>query len=157
MSRTELKSPSAITEAEAVQLCQGILEVMKRLELLLAEETDRVRSHAYDALPELHNDKARLSKAYMEFMSALRSQLPFVSEVAPDMVDRIRGRHDTLQIIIRDNLTAIGAAKAVSENLLHTIAEEVQKKRQPVTAYTASGATYQTTRINPAIAVNERF
>lgn len=146
-----------ISEAEVVSLCNGLIEVMKRLELLLADETDRVRNHAYDALEAIHSDKARLSKAYIDLMAVLREHLDAVKDYAPDMIENIRARHDMLQIIIRDNLTAIGAAKAVSESLLNTIADEVQKQRQPVTAYTAQGSTQVSRRHNPALAINERF
>jgi len=116
-----------------------------------------VRSHKYDDLQGLHETKARLSKAYTEFMAALRDNLDEVKSVAPDLVERIRGRHDTLQIIIRDNMTVISAARAVSESLLGSIADEVQKKRQPITAYGSNGATQMPRRENLSMAVNGRY
>ena len=146
-----------IAKDDVLILCTDLIDVMRNLEILLAEETDLVKNHAYDKLPELHKDKARLSKAYMEFMAAIRDNLELVKDVAPDLVERIRSRHDRMQMIIRENMTAIAAAKAVSESLIGTISDEVQKQRQPVTSYSSRGATNQPKRQNMALAVNGRY
>lgn len=150
--------PGAITDAaEARDLCQRLAETMTRLQEIMTEETACVRQHGFTRLEELHAEKTRLSKSYMQDFALFRANANSLAELAGEMMPRLRQAHDSLQQATRDNLTAIAAARAVSEGLLQTIADEVQKKRQPVTAYTATGATASSRRHNPAIAVNGKY
>lgn len=123
---------------EAEQLISEIQETMTALLAVLTAETKLVRATKLREAARLADDKARLVSAYADATATMRANADTLRQMVPDRVARLRQRHEAFREDLRLNMAVLSTAKAVSENLLRDVAQEMAAKDAP-TGYAANG------------------
>ena len=132
-------SPAPIaTAAEAEQLIVHFFEVMDSLLRVVQQETELVRAGRLAQASQLAPAKADLTRLYIAATLRLRASKRQLSQLIPDRLAALRGRHDTFRALLQINLTVLATAHAVSEGIVRGVSGELARKSAPST-YGASG------------------
>lgn len=122
------REPVRIETAEAAEaLCNRLMESTADLLSLLDRETALLQRGRPHEIVALQAHKKALSAALVQDMESLRNDAPFVRMAAPGRVDAIREQHASLQKALTENQDALSAMKAISEQLLRTIASKASR------------------------------
>ena len=125
---------------------RALVEVMNKETMLL-----RAARHAEAAT--LTADKTRLAQDYVSYSRAVQRQLERLKAEAPDDVGMLRAGHDQLATQIAENLKVIAVARAVTEDLLTDVAQQLARAARPKT-YGAAGELNAPARVTGGLAVN---
>ncbi len=87
---------------------------------------------------QLEAEKSALSARYLADVTRVKASLPYLSQHAPELIDRLQERHQSFQAILQINLTVLATVHAVSETIVRGVAAELARKSSPQT-YGASG------------------
>lgn len=108
----------------------------------LRRETAALRNGAYtDGLAD-HETKSELVFAYRDALANLQEHKDALSRFVPVKLEELRKLNTAFQAELQINLAAVSTAKAVSEQLLSRLADQVQARQRPKT-YGASGTISQ--------------
>lgn len=122
----------------ASQFAEQLHGLMVALTSHLHRETKALRSGNYtDGLSD-HETKADLVFAYRDALANLQQHKDVLSRFVPVKLDELRKLNAAFQAELQVNLAAVSTAKAVSEQLLTRLADQVQARQRPKT-YGASG------------------
>lgn len=132
---TPLASPN-----EAEQLIDRVSKTVTALQSVLEEETDLLRQGRLIEAAQIERTKAELAGAYLTDTGRIKSNLAFFKKTAPELLARMRERHEKLQGLLQNNLTVLATAHAVSESVIRGVTAEVARKTAPQ-VYGASGRT----------------
>lgn len=104
----------------------------------LHRETKALRAGAYTEGLADHETKAELVFAYRDALANLQNHKDVLSRFVPVKLEELRKLNTAFQAELQVNLAAVSTAKAVSEQLLTRLADQVQARQRPKT-YGASG------------------
>ncbi len=140
---------------QAEDLCTRILQTSAELICELERETELLRKGETQQIASLAARKTSLSTTLMRDMTVLNANAKYISTVVPDQIEVLRDQHAQFRRSLQINQDALGAVKAISENLLRTISQAAGTTRQGPETYgqTASMASTATSRPT-AISVN---
>lgn len=127
-----------VTRADAEQVCERIVETMKKLQALILEETRLFKTGKIAAASELALAKSELARQYSSDMRFAKDNQALLSKLVPVQVDAIRRLHETFRGELQVNLAVIATAKAVSEDLVRGVSNVISKAERPQT-YGAQG------------------
>lgn len=131
-------SAPVATPTEAEILINHLFDVMDALLGTVEEETELVRAGRLAEAAALEPAKAELARLYIADTSRLRASQSYLAQTVPEMLDRLRRRHDQFRAILQINLTVLATAHAVSESIMRGVSNELARKATPQ-AYGASG------------------
>ncbi len=83
--------------------------------------------------------KTELGQAYIRHLQAAKSNVVALKRHAPDRLQDFRQSQVEFERVLERNQAVIATAKAVSESLVKGVAEELERRRRPV-SYTSTGA-----------------
>ena len=116
---------------EADRLIASVLGTMGELEKVLANETAHVRvGRIREGLAE-EARKSELASAYMRGLEVVKGNAIALARFAPDALERLKTAHAAFSQVIEANQTVLATARAVSENLLKSVADEVGRLSAP--------------------------
>jgi hypothetical protein len=116
---------------EADRLITSVLGTMVELEKVLANETAHVRvGRIREGLAE-EARKSELAGAYMRGLEVVKANAIALARFAPDALERLKTAHAAFSEVIETNQTVLATARAVSENLLKSVADEVSRQATP--------------------------
>jgi len=144
-----------ITNAnEAEKALASLEKTMDQLEQAVTEETARVRAGRLRDAMSLGGTKTECARLYATESEHVKAARNAIAQLAPEALDRLRRRHDTLQNLLRTNLTVLATAHAVSEGIIRGVSGELARKQAPST-YGASGrAQPPSSKASPPLAVS---
>ena len=153
---SERPSPQRIeTAEEALSLCDRLLEVTADLVSVLERETGLLRKAKVQDLSALHVRKQSLSVALHRDIGLLRDNSEFIKMAANEKIQDLKAQQVHFHKSLAANQNALTAVKAVSEQLLQTIASKVHKPRRGPEVYGRdAGVTAGDNRHSAAIAVD---
>ena len=132
--RLEQQAPAAariLGRDDAERLVAGVLATMADLEKLLANETAHVRvGRIREGLAE-EARKSELASAYMRGLEAVKANAIALARFAPEALDRLKAAHGAFGRIVETNQTVLATARAVSENLVKGVADEINRQSRP--------------------------
>ena len=142
MTNTAAKAaPQPIqSSAEAENLVRHLLAAMDALVATVEQETSLVRAGKLKEAVALEATKSELARLYTSDTAQVKANLPVLSRQVPELLARLRNRHETFNALLQINLTVLATAHAVSEGLIRGAAAEVTRKNAPQT-YGNSGRT----------------
>lgn len=108
----------------------------------LRRETAALREGAYTEGLADHETKSELVFAYRDALAHLQQHKDALSRFVPVKLEELRKLNTAFQAELQVNLAAVSTAKAVSEQLLTRLADQVQARQRPKT-YGASGMISQ--------------
>lgn len=123
---------------EAELLIQHMIDIMDALLGTVEEETELVRAGRLQQAAELEASKLELSRLYVADTAQIRASQPYLAQAVPQLLDRLRRRHDEFRAVLQINLTVLATAHAVSESIMRGVSDELARKATPQ-AYGATG------------------
>ena len=132
---------------EAGQMVDRIVETVERLNSIMQRETELIRAAKLKEAGNLVEDKATLAGLYQRELEAVRAAATVIGRLVPDRAEVLRNRLAGLQETLSVNLAVVGTARAVAEDMMRTVADEVTKRDQP----TVYGMQGQMTRSGPGM------
>ena len=134
MRRPEQQSPAAprvLGREDAERLVASVLATMGDLEKVLANETAHVRvGRIRDGLAE-EEKKSELASAYMRGLETVKANAIALARFAPEALDKLKAAHAGFGRAVETNQTVLATARAVSESLLKSAAEEMSRFSRP--------------------------
>ena len=124
---------------DAEALIRHMLDVMDALLDAVEEETELVRNGRLVDAAKLEPVKSELTQMYLSDTARIRASQGYLSSAAPDLLKKLRDRHDQFRALLQINLTVLATAHAVSESIMRGVSNELARKETPQ-AYGASGA-----------------
>ena len=132
------KQPPIASADEAARAVANLNTIMDRLVDTVERETARVRvGRLRDAL-EKDETKVELARAYAAESERVSAAKDLIAKNLPDLLDRLRKRHDAFRALLQTNLTVLATAHAVSEGIVRGVSGEMARKQAPST-YGATG------------------
>ena len=128
------------SKTEADRLLAELSETMDGMVSLLEAETKLVRASKLREAARLQPEKAKLARRYLDGMAALKANAGYLKETIPERVERLRQRHESFREKLQANLATLSTAKAVSEDLVRSVAVELGARDAPE-VYGADGRT----------------
>jgi hypothetical protein len=123
--------PRIVNREDAERLVAGVLATMIELEKVLENETSHVRvGRIREGLAE-EACKTELATCYIRGLEAVKANAIALARFAPAELDRLKSAHGRFARIIETNQTVLATARAVSENLVKGIAEEMNRLSRP--------------------------
>ena len=143
-------APSAMSAAD---LCNSLENSMEVLIELIEQECELVRAGKLDQAQAVHAAKAKCAQAYVEAHRLVKAQAERLHLEAPQAVAALNQRHQEFRSLLQLNMAALMAAKAVSEDLVRTVAETAGQAARPDT-YGAAGALASSSKLHRGLSVN---
>jgi hypothetical protein len=132
------KQPPISSADDAARAVANLHTIMDRLVDTVERETARVRvGRLRDAL-EKDETKVELARAYAAESERVSAAKDLIAKNLPDVLDRLRKRHDAFRALLQTNLTVLATAHAVSEGIVRGVSGEMARKQAPST-YGATG------------------
>ncbi len=140
---------------QAEDLCSRVLQTSAELIGVLERETELLRKGDTQEINGLIARKTSLSTAMMRDMTTLNANASYISKVVPGQIDTLKDQHAQFQRSLRINQDALGAVKAISENLLRTISNAAGSLKKGPDTYGQMGAMTTASGSRPAaVSVN---
>lgn len=129
---------SAPAPTDAAALVAHLTAVMDSIIGVVEQETELVRAGRLVEAAQLEPAKTALARQYIADTCCVKAIRASIAATAPDLLDKLRRRHDEFQALLQINLTVLATAHAVSEGIMRGVADELARKAAPQT-YGASG------------------
>jgi len=140
---------------QAEDLCNRVLQTSAELIGVLERETELLRSGDTQSINSLIARKTSLSTTMMKDMTTVNANASYISEVVPQQIELLKDQHAQFQRSLRVNQDALGAVKAISENLLRTISQAAGSTRSGPETYGRGAAMATNAEARPtAVSVN---
>ena len=140
---------------QAEDICTRVLQTTAELISVLERETEYLRKGDTQEFNSLIARKTSLSTYMMKDMTTLNANASYISRVVPEQIEILKDQHAQFQRSLRINHEALGAVKAISENLLRTISNAAGSTRTGPETYGQSAAMASAGAARPtALSVN---
>lgn len=143
------------TRDEAGRMVDRIVETVERLNDIMQRETELIRSAKLKEAGGLVEDKATLAGLYQRELEAVRAAASAIGRLVPDRAETLRHRLAGLQETLSVNLAVVGTARAVAEDMMRTVADEVSRQSRP-SVYGMQGQVAQARGGPAAISISRR-
>jgi hypothetical protein len=140
MTMPAVVSPAPTLNEDAGAVIARLVEAIARIEGLLQEETALVRAARLREAAVVAEHKAAAASVYERELVALRAVAGVILRTMPERAEDLRARLASLGETLAVNLAVVGTAKAVAEDMMRTVADEVGRRRAP-NGYGAHGRT----------------
>jgi hypothetical protein len=133
MSAEEIVLPRLKVQSreDAQRLVGDVTATMAALETVLEAETTHLRAgRLRDGLAGADR-KGELAGAYMRGLEACKANAIALARFAPDEVDTLKAAHTGFQRVVERNQVVLATARAVSEGLVRSLADEMGRAARP--------------------------
>lgn len=123
---------------EAQHAIANLERIMDSLLSTVEEETALVRGGRIKEATQLAPVKTELAGFYLCETERLKAGKSFMQRTLPEALATLRRRHETFQALLQVNLTVLATAHAVSEGIVRSVSDEINRTQVPQT-YGATG------------------
>lgn len=139
------------SRAEAEALAGAVLATLIGLDKALAAETALVRAgRIREGLAE-EARKSELAAAYLRELEAVKANAVALARFAPDAVGRLRSAHAEFTHTVEANRMVLATARAVSEGLIKSVSEEIDRAARPATYGPGAAAATRPVQAAPLV------
>lgn len=128
---------------DAERMLGSLAAAMAALQAALETEAGHIAAGRLRQGLAAEGRKAELSAAYLLSLQACKRDVVTLARFAPDRLQAFREAQAAFQASVEQNLAVVATARAVSEGLMRSLAEETRREGQPV-GYGARGAPERT-------------
>lgn len=144
-------APRVTGRAEAEALVGAVLATLATLEKALADETALVRAgRIREGLAE-EARKSELAAGYLRDLEAVKANAVALARFAPDTVGRLKEAHAGFTRTVEANRMVLATARAVSEGLIKSVSEELDRAARPATYGPSAGSPPGPARTAPLV------
>ena len=123
---------------EAQHAIANLERIMDGLLATVEEETALVRGGQIREAARLEGAKSELTSFYLAETERLKASKSFMQRNLPDALASLRQRHESFHALLQINLTVLATAHAVSEGIVRSVSDEINRTQVPQT-YGATG------------------
>jgi hypothetical protein len=123
---------------EAQHAIANLERVMESLLATVEEETALVRGGKIKEAAQLGATKSELAGYYLAGTERLKASKSLMQQSLPDALAALRRRHESFHALLQINLTVLATAHAVSEGIVRSVSDEINRAQVPQT-YGATG------------------
>ena len=128
---TEGQLPRVTDRAGAAALVAAVMASLDALEALLARESGHVRvGRLREGLAETER-KTSLASAYLQGLEAIKANAIALARFAPEGIAALKAAHARFTQAVETNQAVLATARTVSEGLVKTLADEMNRARTP--------------------------
>lgn len=128
---TETQALRISDRAGAQSLVSGVLASLEALEAVLARESGHIRvGRLREGLAETER-KTGLSAAYLQGLEAIKANAIALARFAPEGIAALKAAHARFTQGVETNQAVLATARTVSEGLVKTLADEMNRARTP--------------------------
>lgn len=127
----------------------ALIGVTQRLSDLMTAEITALRAMRPKDMRPLQDEKAKLTSRYDADLRLFSEHSDDMIKVDPALVEELKQSTATLRTILVHNKLALAAARSVNEALVHTIAKEIARQRNPAESYGDHGQVVAPTVARP--------
>ena len=118
----------------------GLVEIAARMVELMDRETALLGAMKIRDANALHDEKARLARAFEDRARALKGDAALVATLTAELKGELQDAIKRFDAAAKANATAIRAARDANEHLLQAIVDAVSAKQTANQGYGATGA-----------------
>ena len=123
---------------EARHAIANLERIMDSLLATVEQETALVRGGHIGEAAKLEGAKSELTGFYLAETERLKASKSFMQQNLPDALASLRKRHESFHALLQINLTVLATAHAVSEGIVRSVSDEINRTQVPQT-YGATG------------------
>jgi hypothetical protein len=116
----------------AQELLVGAMSAIQTLKVVLEHETRLMKLGRVRQALELTEQKEAASKLYMITLERVKANMLALKRFASDRLVQLKKCHVEFQSILEENKMILVTTKAVTEDLIRSVAQETQSKKQLV-------------------------
>lgn len=127
----ETQTPRIADRAGAQALVTGVLASLEALEAVLARESDHIRvGRMREGLADMDR-KSALAAAYFQGLEAIKANAIVLARFAPEDIEKLKAAHLRFAQALETNQAVLATARGVSEGLVKTLVDEIDRARTP--------------------------
>jgi hypothetical protein len=134
----QARSAPISSVGEAQNAIANLERIMENLLTTVEEETALVRGGRIKEAAQLGTMKSELAGYYLAETERLKASKGFMQQSLPDALASLRRRHESFHALLQINLTVLATAHAVSEGIVRSVSDEINRAQVPQT-YSATG------------------
>ncbi len=139
---------------EAEHAIANLERIMDSLLATVEEETALVRGGKVNEAAKLGSAKSELAGVYLPETERLKASKNFVQHNIPDALAALRRKHESFHALLQINLTVLATAHAVSEGIVRSVSDEINRTQVPQTYGATGRATVAMPRNRQPIALS---
>jgi hypothetical protein len=139
---------------EAQHAIANLERIMDSLLSTVEEETALVRGGRIKEATHLAPVKTELAGFYLSETERLKAGKNFMQRTLPDALATLRRRHEAFQALLQVNLTVLATAHAVSEGIVRSVSDEINRTQVPQTYGSTGRATVAKPKNRQPIAIS---
>jgi hypothetical protein len=139
---------------EAQHAIAHLERIMDSLLATVEEETTLVRSGQVNEAAKLESAKSELAGFYLAETERLKASKGFIQQNLPGALAALRQRHESFHALLQINLTVLATAHAVSEGIVRSVSDEINRTQVPQTYGATGRATAAKPRNRQPIAIS---
>ena len=120
------------------EVCAQADTALRELVDIMNEETTLLRRGKLDEAGEVAAKKAEVAQTYVGLARAIQANVEDLRESAPQLLEKLQNGHAALATQMAENLRVLATAKALSEDILNSVASHMGQTGQTA-AYGATG------------------
>ena len=117
---------------------------------MIERETALLKARQPLDIADLQPDKARLANAYAKLIETAAQSALMLDRVPAARISSLKDAMTTLGERLAENAASLEAAKKVSEELIHEVAEQAATQKPQATVYGASASIVRPADRSPA-------
>ena len=127
----DVTAPRVSDRAGANALVADVMASLHALEAVLARESDHIRvGRLREGLAETER-KTALAAAYLQGLEAIKANAIALARFAPEGIAALKAAHAGFTQDVETNQAVLATARTVSEGLVKTLADEMNRARMP--------------------------
>ncbi|HVV80471.1 MAG TPA: hypothetical protein VHD59_12790 [Pseudolabrys sp.] len=138
MTAQQARSAPIASVGEAQHAIANLERIMESLLTTVEEETALVRGGRIKEAAQLGTTKSELAGYYLAETERLKASKGFMQQSLPEALASLRRRHESFHALLQINLTVLATAHAVSEGIVRSVSDEINRAQVPQT-YGATG------------------
>jgi hypothetical protein len=139
---------------EAQHAIANLERVMESLLATVEEETALVRGGKIKEAAQLGATKSELAGYYLAETERLKASKSLMQQSLPDALAALRRRHESFHALLQINLTVLATAHAVSEGIVRSVSDEINRAQVPQTYGATGRANLPPLKSSPPLALS---
>ena len=131
MADRTVARPACGSREDAERFVAAFAGTMTRLEGVLAEETAHLAAGRIREGLAREAEKSELAAGYLQGLEHAKANAVALARFAPAAVAALRGAHERFRAAVVANQAVVATARAVSEGLVKSVADEVARQARP--------------------------
>ena len=141
MMQDSATNSTADASVDAGERVAQILAVVERLAEIIAAENAHLQQREPSLLSETEAEKGRLAAVYRRQLQEIAADPTWLKSADPTDRDRLKEAVRSFEAGLTAHARMLVAVKAVTEGMVRTVAEEVQKRNLPLEGYGRNATT----------------